>query len=375
MNDIHQLVRDHILSMPIYEPIQPYKILSKKLGISEDQIIKLDANENPYGPLPEVMTALTNLEHIHIYPDPDSIQLRKVLSEFHNVPFENLLVGAGADELIDLIIRATIEPGESIINCPPTFGMYEFDGDLNRANVINIPRFKDFTINIDLIEETVKKFKPKLLFLASPNNPDGSILSYDQIDRLINLPLYVILDEAYTNFAPTGTSYIHHPNTDKNLLVLRTFSKWAGLAGLRIGYGVFPQSLVKFLWKIKQPYNISVAAEAAAIVSLQNAQKLNSIAERIINERERLKLLLKNNIPYLNPYPSKANFLLCKVHEVDAKKLKHTLEGCGIMVRYFNKPGLKDHIRISVGKPEHTDLLIENLIELEYIYANSRNFP
>lgn len=364
MIDPEIMIRPHIQDMPHYVPILPFDVLSRQHGLPPDQIIKLDANENPYGALPEVLEALANLPYSHIYPDPESRTLRSALAQYHNLPEETILVGAGADEMIDLLMRLLIDPGDTIINCPPTFGMYIFDADLNRANVISIPRFPDFSLDKNAILQAVETYKPKLIFLATPNNPDGSLPSLDQIDKLLDLPLIVVLDEAYIEFAPSGSSQIDKVLSNNNLVVLRTFSKWAGLAGLRVGYGVFPNVLMPHLWKIKQPYTVSVAASAAAQVSLGNTSKLQEIGYKIIAERERMLSLLKE-IPWLHPYPSQANFILCQVMEKEAAQVKKQLAGRGIFVRYFNKPGLHDHIRISVGKPNHTDSLLTTLKLME----------
>lgn len=149
-----------------------------------------------------------------------------------------------------------------------------------------------------------------------------------------------------------------------NLVVLRTFSKWAALAGLRVGYGVFPKALMAHLWKIKQPYNVSVAASTAACAALRNIAQVEKISQQIITERERLFSLLAE-VTYLQPIRSEANFILCQVTGREAGKLKTELTRRGILVRYFNKPGLDQCIRISVGKPEHTDALIQALTEME----------
>lgn len=359
-----RLIRSHIRKMPAYEPILPFEVLSEELDRPVAEIIKLDANENPYGPLPVVKDALSELAYPHIYPDPESRQLRKALAEFHHVPVENILVGAGADELIDLIMRLLVEPGDAILNFPPTFGMYSFDADLNCARVKTIPRTMGFDIDEKAIEYTLKREKPVLAFLAQPNNPDGTLLSRKLIDRILDFPLIVVLDEAYIQFSPEDSSRLAEVTRRKNLIVLRTFSKWAGLAGLRVGYGVFPDELMPHLWKIKQPYNVSVAASAAACVSLQNVEQLDAITAKIVAERQRLFARL-GEIAYLHPLPSQANFILCKVIGREAGGLKTALAERGILVRYFNKPGLRQYIRISVGKPEHTDALITVLKDLE----------
>jgi histidinol-phosphate aminotransferase len=300
----------------------------------------------------------------HIYPDPGSQDLREALAAYHKVPVENLLAGAGADELIDLVLRLVINPGDAILNCPPTFGMYAFDGNLNQANVITTWRKQDFSLDLEAIAAAVEQHQPKLIFLASPNNPDGSLTTRASIERLLRLPILVVIDEAYIEFAPAGSSLLGEVARRENLIVLRTFSKWAGLAGLRVGYGAFPSALMTHLWKIKQPYNVSVAAATAALVSLQHADKLEAIGERIRLERERLYAGLQA-VPYLKPYPTHSNFILCRVEGRDAARLKQELVQAGILVRYFNKPGLDDCIRISVGKPEHTDSLLTSLHQLE----------
>jgi histidinol-phosphate aminotransferase len=364
MFDPQSLIRGHIQEMPAYEPILPFEVLSRQLGRKAEEIIKLDANENPYGPLPVVREALARMPFAHIYPDPGSQDLRAALAAYHNLPLENLLAGAGADELIDLVLRLVIEPGDAVLNFPPTFGMYAFDGDLNQARVISIWRKADFSLDLEAIEAAVEAQQPKLIFLASPNNPDGSLTPAQDIERLLGLPVLVVLDEAYMEFAPPGSSLLTEAPGRQNLIVLRTFSKWAGLAGLRVGYGVFPTALMPFLWKIKQPYNVSVAAATAAIVSLQHAAELQATGKRIINERERLYAALQG-VPYLKPYPSQSNFILCQVAGREAFRLKQELAQNGILVRYFNKPGLDNCIRISVGKPEHSDLLLRTLHNLE----------
>lgn len=360
MTQIQSLLRPHLAEMPPYHPILPFEVLSKQLGMPAEQIIKLDANENPYGPLPQVRAALAELPYTHIYPDPESRQLRAALSEYHSVPAENLLAGAGADELIDLVMRAFLNPGDAILNCPPTFGMYPFDADVNAARTISIPRHADFSLDIESLELATRSHAPKLIFLASPNNPDGSLIPAETLNRLLELPLVVVLDEAYVEFAPPGTSRIQEVPARENLIVLRTFSKWAGLAGLRVGFGAFPAWLMPHLWKVKQPYNVSVAASVAARVSLEYAGELQRVGKCLIEEREQMRAALQA-IPWLKVYPSHANFVLCRVLDRDAEKLKAALAQEGVLVRYFDKPGLRDCLRISVGRPEQTDILVEEL--------------
>jgi histidinol-phosphate aminotransferase len=377
-------IRQHLESLPPYTPIEPFEVLSARLGRSPDQIVKLDANENPYGPLKAVREALANMEFSHIYPDPESRALRKSLAEFTGVPAEYLMAGAGADELLDLLMRVFLEPNDCVLSCPPTFGMYSFDAELNAARCIEVPRRADFSLDLDAIRKAVETHRPKLFFITSPNNPNGSVLDAKTIDALLELPTLVVLDEAYIEFAElllspssaAGTpprasdlgaslSRIREIPSHENLVVLRTFSKWAGLAGLRIGYGAFPLWLMPTLWKSKQPYNVNVAASVAAQVSLEHADELAKTVELLKSERARLMIELQK-ISYLKPYPTQSNFILCQVVGRDAAELKLQLaQKHGVFIRYFNKPGLRDHIRISVGRPQDTDAFLSALRSLE----------
>jgi histidinol-phosphate aminotransferase len=246
--------------------------------------------------------------------------------------------------------------------------MYAFDADVNGAETISVRRRPDFSLDLEGIEAAVAAAAacgrpPKLLFLAAPNNPDGSLVAPADLERLLALPLVIVLDEAYVEFAGPGASRLTEVPGRNNLIVLRTFSKWAGLAGLRAGYGAFPTWFMPYLWRSKQPYNVSVAASTAALVSLNHAAELEAVGQKIVAERARLQAALLA-IPWLQPYPSQANFILCRVVGRSAAAVKAALAQEGILIRYFNKPGLADHIRISVGRPQDTDPLLAALERL-----------
>lgn len=358
--DVTTFVRQKIREMPVYEPVLPFEVLSKQLGFPPEQLVKLDANENPFGPLPAVFEALSELPYTHIYPDPESRRLRQALAEYHDMPVENILAGAGADELIDLLMRLFLDDGDVILNCPPTFGMYAFDAAIQGASVVNVPRRFDFSLDMAGIEQAVYQYRPKMLFLTSPNNPDGGLIMADDLKRLLSLPVVVVLDEAYIEFAPPGMTAAKMVLKRPNLVILRTFSKWAGLAGLRVGFGFFPTSLMPHLWKMKQPYNVSVAAAAAAVVSLAHAAELEANGRKIVAERARLFEELAA-ISWLQPIPSEANFILCRVLDRSAKSVRERLAKQGILIRYFQKAGVEDCIRVSVGRPEDGDRLVEML--------------
>ncbi|KAL7193808.1 hypothetical protein ACSBR2_025441 [Camellia fascicularis] len=187
--------------------------------------------------------------------------------------------------------------------------MYEFDAAVNGALVIKVPRKPDFSLDVELITEVVEQEKPKCIFLTSPNNPDGSIISDEVLLKILDLPILVVQDEAYIEFSGIE-SKMQWVKKHENLIILRTFSKRAGLAGLRIRYDAFPSSIIKYLWRAKQPYNVSVTAEVSACAALKNPAYLEKVKVALVQERKRLFKLLKE-VSFLNPYSSYSNFILC----------------------------------------------------------------
>lgn len=359
-DQVAALIRPDILEMDPYAPIVPFEVLCARLGLPADQIVKVDANENPYGPSPRVAEALARYPYYHIYPDPNHTLLREALSRYLGIGPEYLMLGTGSDELLDVVIRLFVRPGEAIVNCPPTFGMYPFLAGVAGAQVLSVNRRADMTLNVEAIEDLYRRCDPppKLVFVASPNNPDGSVLSRDELDRLLGLRAVVVVDQAYVEFG--GTDFSSLVPRYANLIVMRTFSKWAGLAGLRVGYGIFPKEITAHLQKIKQPYNVNAAAQAAVLASLEDADTLQARVRTLIQERGRLYAGLQE-IDYLEPYPSQANFVLNRVRGRNAATLKRRLERQGILVRYYSTPMLADCIRISVGTPEQNDRVLTAL--------------
>ena len=225
--------------------------------------------------------------------------------------------------------------------------------------MIEASRREDFSLDVPAIEAAARE--AKVIFIASPNNPSGNVIAREELEALLATGLVVVLDEAYGEFA--GDSPISQAPSRDNLLVLRTLSKWAGLAGLRVGYGIFPPAVVKAAMKIKQPYNLNAAAQAALLASLADVGLLRQRVRALVKERERLTRALAG-ISFLRPLPSRANFILCRVVSGDARELWGKLRQRGIMVRYFDSPRLRDCLRISVGLPEHTAALVKALQEI-----------
>jgi histidinol-phosphate aminotransferase len=354
------LIRPEIADLEPYTPILPLEVLAARLNLPIERLVKLDANENPYGPSPRALEALVREPFLHIYPDPGHTRLRAALGAYTGQPVERILCGAGADELIDLILRLCLTPGAAVIDCQPTFGMYSFDTGVCGGRVVDVPRRADFSLDLEGIEQAARASHARVLFLTSPNNPTGNLLPPEHLERLLRLPLLVVVDEAYVEFAGVDQGFGAWVGRYENLAVLRTFSKWAGLAGLRVGYGLLPEWLTEQLWKIKQPYNVSVAGQVAAIASLEDRAYLMNNVARIVAERERLLPLLAA-VPYLRPLPSAANFILCRVEGRSAREVKLALEQQGILVRYYHTPLLRDYIRVSIGTPEQSAILLEAL--------------
>lgn len=347
-------VRPELRAMAGYEPVEPVEVLAERLGISAEQIIKLDGNENLYGPSPAAVRALAEHDGYNIYPDPDQRRVRTALSEYAGVAPEHIVAGAGSDELIDLLARALLSPGDAVIDLVPTFGMYTFTTSVCGGAYVPVARHPDFSVDVAAVEAAVDE-RTKLIFAASPNNPSGNLLGREELERLLALGVPVVVDEAYIEFS--GGSVVSQVPERDNLIVIRTFSKWAGLAGIRAGYGVMPRELAGLLMVIKPPYNLNVAAEAAVLASLSERDLLMQRVGQIVAERERMAARLAE-VPFLRPLPSSANFILCDVTRGSARALRDGLRRSGIFTRYFDREGLRDRIRISVGKPEHTDALL-----------------
>ena len=288
--NIQEFIRPDIAQMEAYTPILPFEVLSQRLGRDPQDIVKLDANENPYGPSPKALEALASGKYFHIYPDPESNDLRDALSAYTGVTKDRLLAGMGADELIDLVLRVVLQPGDVVVDCPPSFGMYPFSTAVNSGTYLPVKRHADFSLDVEAIETAVTAQNAKVLILCSPNNPDGSTIDDDTLRRLLQLPVLVLLDEAYADFAEYDgyRSHLDWVLEYDNLAVLRTFSKLAGLAGLRVGYGAFPEWLLPHMWKIKQPYNVNVAASLAALASLDDKVWLAEKMQALVAERQRM---------------------------------------------------------------------------------------
>ncbi len=357
---IDRLVRPDLVTFSGYVASKSPETLEGKVEVPVENIIKLDGNENPYGCSPRVNQALATYPYLNIYPDAGQMGLRKLLQGYTGVDAEHIVASNGSDQLIDLILRLFIEPGDEVINCIPTFAMFGFSTELCGGTLVEVLRDEDFAVNVNAVKAAITK-KTKMILLATPNNPTGTVMPRQDILEIVDTGIPVLVDEAYYEFS--GETVAPLVSQYKNLMVLRTFSKWAGLAGLRIGYGIFPAKIAGYLLKIKPPYNVNAAALVAVKESLKDIDYLMGRVKAIVAERERLFAELEK-LKFLKPFPSQANFIFCSVLNGKASEIQQKLQNKGILVRYFDMPLLRNSIRISVGKPEHTDALIECLRQM-----------
>lgn len=354
--DVLGFVQPHWRNLDPYEAAEPPESLAERGGVAESEVVKLNANENPYGPSPKALEALNHSARAHIYPDPAQIAMRRALARYTGARPEQIVVGNGSDEIIDLVFRATLSPGDVVVNAPPTFGMYDVTAHICGGVIVEVERDEHFDIDVDGMLGAAES--AKLIVLASPNNPSGNGTPSEDIECLLDADCLVVVDEAYAEFA--GRSVLPLLERHPNLVVLRTMSKWAGLAGLRAGYGVMNEELTEVLMRGKPPYNVSQVAEAALLASLEDAALLDERARLIVQERNRMAELLAE-LPGVEPLPSEANFILCRMPEGRGKAVYDALAARGVSVRYYSRGKLADYLRVSAGTPEQTERFIEAL--------------
>ena len=346
-------------NMKPYEPVAPPERLEAESDAGEEGIVKLNANENPYGPPPRVRALIESFDAANIYPDPDHAALRACLAEYTGFGAERIVAGSGSDELIALLTRLFVGSEGTVVAATPTFGMYAVETDLSGARFLGVPRSQD-DFSIDLPRLVAAARNASIVFFSTPNNPTGNTVTEEEIRAVAETEVLTIVDEAYVEFA--GKSLMPLVDEYPNLIFLRTFSKWAGLAGLRVGYGVFPADVASILMTVKPPYNVNTLAQAAAIAAIEDLENALATVNIIVKERAVLQEGLRS-LPSVRVFPSKANFLLVRFLEHDAKELHASLLRRGIALRHFNTPELRDCIRISVGRPRDHERLIEALRE------------
>ncbi len=341
--DLDNLVRENI------KKLTPYS--SARDEFKGEAKIYLDANENSYG------SPLT--KWYNRYPDPLQWELKKKIGSIKNISPENILLGNGSDECIDLLIRAFCEPGkDNVVICPPTYGMYEVYANINGVDVIKIPLTKEYQLDMEALQEEVDA-ATKILFFCSPNNPTGNSLNRQDLETILNaFDGLVVIDEAYINFS-RQRSFVAELAEYPNLVILQTFSKAWGLAALRLGMTIASDEIINILNKIKPPYNINAATQELALKALNNLEDVNEMIKTIVEEREKLAKELDKLSIVQQVHPSDANFLLVQVGYANA--IYNYLKEKGTIVRNRSNVLLCEGcLRITVGtEKENKDLLTQ----------------
>ena len=341
--------------LSVYQPGRPLEEVAREIGSPPDQLIKLASNENPHGPSPLAITAMENAAtEIHRYPDGNAFYLRKQLAKKLGVRPNNLVFGNGSNEIIEFVARSLLEPGDDIVVSQYCFAIYPIVAKMMGANVLQVPA-KDYGHDLSSMLKAITA-RTKIIFIANPNNPTGTIASKTQIDNLItDLPTdtLLVLDEAYIEYQedPIDLMPLIHAEEYPNLLLMRTFSKIYGLAGLRIGYGIGHPEFVGTLEKIRQPFNLNAMAQKAAMAALDDVSHIEMSRSLNIKGAIYLESELDNaGIEYLH---TAANFILIRVG--DDIQVTEQLKQLGVIVRPLNSYGLPEWIRVTIGKEEENN--------------------
>lgn len=343
------LILPHILKLQAYS--------SARDEYSGDAKVFLDANENPFD---------TEQQNWNRYPDPLQKDLKIRLSELKSIPVENIYLGNGSDEAIDLLFRIFCKQGEStVISCPPTYGMYKVSASIHDVENIEIPLTADFQLDVATILATADE-QTKMLFICSPNNPTGNSLRTEDIqDLLDNFKGIVIIDEAYIDFS-SQESWNQQLHKYSNLVVLQTLSKAWGLASARLGMAFADEELIRIINKVKPPYNISGPSQKLVAEALQRKDRYDTQVQEVLNERAILIQQIQNVPGVEKIYPSDANFILVKINQ--ARSIYHKLLENGIVVRDRSNIVLCENcLRITVGTKEQNKNLIKTLKEISSV--------
>ena len=358
MSELWNLAHPWLRDLVSYEPGKPIEDVARELGLQPSEIIKLASNENPLGPSPKALAAMRDAcERAHFYPDGGSYYLREAIAQKFGFERANIILGCGSNEVIEFIGKAFLNPGDDIIAARHAFVVYKLMATLFGARTIEVPD-PGFAHDLDAMLAAITP-KTKEIFIANPNNPTGTLLSQDQIDRFMaRVPDHVIVvfDEAYYEFLPEPPDTLKYVREGRNVVVLRTFSKIQGLASLRIGYGIAKQEIIEVLGKTRQPFNSNGIAQAGALAGLRDEAHQQKTREITWQGRDYLQGAFTDL--GLEFVPSHANFILVRVG--DGKGTFNALMKKGVIVRDMTSYGLPEWIRVSVGTmPQNERFLAE----------------
>jgi len=362
MTSVWELANPQLRDLGVYEPGKPIEETARELGVDPATIIKLASNENPLGPSPKALRAMrTALENAHLYPDGSGFYLRKAIAAKLAVEPENIILGNGSNEVIEFLGHAFLNAGDDVITCQYAFIVYKLLATAFAVRTIETPS-PDYKQNLDATLAAISA-KTRVIFIPNPNNPTGTLISQRAIDSFMSrVPesIVVVFDEAYFEFLKDPPDTVKFVREGRNVVVLRTFSKIHGLAGLRIGYAIAPGEMIEVLHKTRQPFNVNSIAHDGAIAALDDEAHLIE-TRRVIDEGRAYleEQLTEMRIRFV---PAVANFLMVNVG--DGCAVFHKLLQRKIIVRPLKGYALPEWVRISVGNMEHNRQLIAVLREI-----------
>ena len=341
-------------TLPIYQPGRPIEEVARELGLPVDSIIKVASNENPFGPSPLAMAALQKaIPGVNLYPDGNAFYLKQKLAAKLGVETANLVLGNGSNEIIEFVSHALLAPGADIVVSQYCFAIYPIAAKMFGANVIIVPA-KNYGHDLPAMLKAITT-KTRIVFVANPNNPSGTLVSREELIKFVNeVPddVLLVMDEAYIEFLdnPVDLIPLIRLGARKNLILMRTFSKIYGLAGLRIGYGIAAPELAAALEKIRQPFNANLLAQTAALAALDDDEHVRRTRQNNFNGLEFFMQAFRQlKLEYV---PSFANFILVRVGE--GQKIFDAMQKLGVITRPMGGYQLPEWIRISIGtKPEN----------------------
>ncbi len=350
MSKLLSYFRDNIERMSGYTPGEQPK---------DGVYIKLNTNENPYPPSPNVLKAIKDAvnDNLRLYPDPIATQARIKVAEVLGTKPERVMAGNGSDDLLSIIIRSFAGPGDKVVFPYPSYMLYKTLAELQDATACAV----DFTENYTLLQDFIVK-GAKVTFIANPNSPSGTLIPPSEISKIASeIDGVLVIDEAYADFADDNCLRLVEKHD--NILILRTLSKSYSLAGIRLGFCIAQESLIQGMVKVKDSYNVDRLSIAAVVAALDDQKNMKNNVEKIKGARQYLTKSLQEMGFFV--YPSQSNFILARcIKGISAQNLYKTLKSLKILIRYFNIRRLDDCLRITIGTKEEIDTLLKNLKEL-----------
>jgi histidinol-phosphate aminotransferase len=364
--DIQKIIRPNCAGFQPYVAGKPIETIKRELGLKH--VIKLASNENPLGPSPRATAAIQNIMNkMYFYPDASSWDLRHAVAEHYKKDPKTVILGAGSDEIIELIAKTFFTPSDEIVISEHAFVRYEMAGKLMGSKIVTVPMKKGFVHDLAAMAKAVTK-KTKAIFIANPNNPTGTYITRREFETFMRTlakqpqaPL-VILDEAYYEYARVNEDYpdtLSYAGKYPNLVILRTFSKIYALAGLRAGYGFASPEIVDYIERIRPPFNLNLFAQVAGAASLADKQQVKKGVALVEKGKKYLyKELAKLGLPYI---PTAANFVLVGLAPRSGQDVFKKLLQQGVIVRPMAEYSLPEYIRVTIGLPEENSLFITAL--------------